>query len=200
MCDNRIEQISSEDRKVLKGILMDKGRNEVSQHNFIRNMLLVVSFIGVLVGMNLWEECILDIRIGQLGQIISWVLLYAIIIVSVCAGIFNFCYEIKYKPAQQFLCAVHSDNFEIKRVNLISADNSSGENWSTEYYAEIMDENSVCYKERFCFLFKDEFEIGTAFYVSVKLTNGKKGIVVPGKKESPMTWKYGLDMYKKYVQ
>lgn len=199
MYDNEIEGILSEDRKAVKGLLIDKAQYSVSQHKSIRNMLFLASLVGILVGINSFEKCIMDIITGHFVQIVLWMILYAIIIVCVCIGIFNFYYEIKYKPAQQFLDAVRNNAYETKNVRLIYADNSSGENWSTEYYAEIMDENGDLYKDKFVFYFKEKFTIGEAIYVKIILMNGIKEVVIPGKKESPMTWEYGLKMYKKYV-
>lgn len=198
--ENKLEELTLEDQNALKGLLIEKAQYNVLQHKSIRNMLIIASVIGILVGVSSFEECVFDISTGDFTQIVSWLILYAIIVACVGIGIFSFFYEIKHKPAQQILNAVRNNDYETKCVRLICADNSSGENWSTEYYAEIMDENGKQYKDRFVFYFKDEFKIGNAVYVKIRLINGTKEIVVPGKKESPMTWEYGLKLYKKYVQ
>ena len=198
--DYELEAISSEDNKALKGFLMEIVQNDVSKHKSIRNMLLIASLVAALVGINSWKECVADISTGHLVQIASWMILYAIIIIFVCVGLYNFYYEIKHKPALQYMDAVRNNDYEAKTVRLIMADNSSGENWSTDYYAEIMSEEGELYKDRFPFFFKDRFEVGDAIYVKIKGTKNAKEVVIPGKKESPMTWAYGMKMYKKFTK
>lgn len=189
------------EKEIVQGFLLHIAKKEIQQHKTHKKVFLIAAIIGVFVDSSIIKSFYIElIRGSDFFSNVLWMLLIAFITFITMMFIICCYMEVCEKSASIFKHAIYRGDIYFKKVKLVAADNGSGDGWSTDYYAEIVDENGILHKEKYPFFFKEKYEVGEAIYIEVPLTETKvKRIVIPGRSESIQTWECGLEAYQKYL-